>query len=243
MPGILYGVSVGPGDPEAIAVKGARVLQAADVVAYPAGRDGKLGFAQQIVAPWLRTGQQQLPLHFALSRDPDALEQAWSEAGDRVLAHLRRGESVAFACEGDASFYGTFAYLARAVRVRDPTIAIEVIPGVCSPLAAAAATAMPLVLRDQTLAVLPALYDLDALRRALDWADVVVLLKVGSVYAQVWEVLRARGLLGCSWAIERAGSAAQVIHPDLRAQPALELPYFSLLVVQVRPETPSAEVR
>jgi len=183
-----------------------------------------------------------LPLHFALSRDPEALQAAWREAGDRVLDVLERGDSVAFACEGDASFYGTFAYLARAVRARNPEIAIEVIPGVCSPLAAAAATAAPLVLRDQTLAVLPALYDLAALHRALDWADVVVLLKVGSVYAQVWEVLRERGLLARSWAIERAGSAEQVLHPDLRDLPELQLPYFALLVVQVRPESPPEEL-
>jgi precorrin-2/cobalt-factor-2 C20-methyltransferase len=100
-------------------------------------------------------------------------------------------------------------------------------------MAAASALKMPLTVRDQRLAVLPALYNLGELDRILDWADVVVLMKVSSVYPEVWEVLRQRQLLEHSYVVERATQSEQVIYEDLRDRPTLKLPYFSLLIVKV----------
>ncbi|WP_232214596.1 precorrin-2 C(20)-methyltransferase [Rubidibacter lacunae] len=232
--GILYGVSVGPGDPELIAIKGVRILQQADVVAYPSGRDGEPGLAERIVAPWLQPKQIRLPLYFSFARVPDIQQQAWTAASDCVWEHLKSGRSVAFACEGDAGFYGTFAYLSQTLRLRYPEARIEVVPGVISPIAAAAALGIPLVARDRKLAVLPALYAVGELEQALDWADAVVLLKVSSSYVQVWDILQSRDLLASSWVVVRATQPGQEILADLRDRRDLKLPYFSLLVVQTR---------
>ena len=229
--GRLTGVGVGPGDPDLITVKAVRRLQTAAVVAYPAGLHGQPGVAEQIIAPWLRSVQQRLPLQFPYVQDDTQLQQAWAQAATQVCDQLQQGRSVVFAAEGDISFYSTFTYLAQAVKQRQPELTVEAIPGICSPLAAAAELGLPLTVRSQQLAILPALYDPDALLTALTWAEVVVLMKVSSVYGQVWPLLRDRQLLDHAIVIERATQTEQIIHRDLATQPDLQLPYFSLMVI------------
>lgn len=232
--GTLYGISVGPGDPELITLKGLRSLQQVPVVAFPAGLQGKPGIAQQIIAQWLNPHQLQLVLTFPYVQDMALLTQAWHVAAQQVWQHLSRGEDVAFACEGDASFYGTFTYLAQTLQQLHPEVVVQTVPGVCSPMAAAAELGLPLTMRQERLVVLPALYAVEELEAVLEWADVVVLMKVSSVYQQVWKVLQRQNLLDSSWVIEWATLPQQVIHSDLRDRPNLKLPYFSLMIVQLR---------
>ena len=233
--GILYGISVGTGDPELITVKGLRLLQEASVVAFPAGVGGKPGMAQQIVAPWLSPQQHSLPLRFPYVQDEGELNQAWLKAAQNVWQYLEQGCNVAFACEGDVSFYSTFTYLAQTLQAIHPGATVQTVPGVCSPMAAVAALGVPLTVRTQSLAVLPTLYRVEDLDAVLQWADVVVLMKVSSVYEQVWTLLKQHDLLERSWIVERATLPNQAIYSDLRDRPKLKLAYFSLLVVQVRP--------
>jgi precorrin-2/cobalt-factor-2 C20-methyltransferase len=231
--GKLYGIGVGSGDPELITLKGLRILKKASVVAFPAGLNGNLGIAQQIVLPWLQPHQRQLALTFPYVQDEAVLTQAWQLAAEQVWHHLQNGQDVAFVSEGDVSFYSTFTYLAQTLQQLHPNVRVQAIPGVCSPLAAAAALGIPLTIRDQRLMVLPALYSMGELEAVLKVADVVALLKVSSVYEQVWAVLQQYGLLERSWVVERASLPNQVIYADLRDRPTLKLPYFSLLIVQV----------
>lgn len=230
--GTLYGIGIGTGDPELITLKGLRYLQAAPIVAYPAGIQGKPGLAQQIISPWVRPEQIQLALSFPFVQDEAILRQAWQQAAQKVWYYLEQGQDIAFACEGDISFYSTFNYLAQTLSEDYPDAQIQLIPGICSPMAAASALGIPLTVRDQRLAVLPALYAVEELEIALDWAEVVVLMKVSSVYQQVWQVLQKRQLLHRSYVVERATLPQQAIYTDLRDRPDLKLPYFSLLIVQ-----------
>ncbi len=231
--GTLYGISVGPGDPELITLKGLRSLQQVAIVAFPAGVEGKLGMAQQIISPWLSQQQQLLALKFPYVQDMTVLTQAWTDAAEQVWKYLQQGLDVAFACEGDISFYSTFTYLAQTLQELHPEAVIKLVPGVCSPMAAASILGLPLTIRHQRLVVLPALYHIGELEAVLDWADVVVLMKVSSVYEQVWKVLERRAILSHSWVVERATLPDMVIHADLSDRPLLKLPYFSLLIVQV----------
>lgn len=232
--GTLYGISVGPGDPELITVKGLRSLQKAPVVAFPAGLQDRLGIAQQTIAPWLSPNQLQLALNFPYVQDMAVLTQAWQEASEAVWQYLKQGQDVAFACEGDVSFYSTFTYLAQTLQQLHPEALVKLVPGVCSPMAAAAVLGLPLTIRQERLAILPALYNVGELEAVLNWAEVVVLMKVSSVYEQVWQILQQHGLLENSWVVERATLNSQVIYADLRDRPTLKLPYFSLLIVQVK---------
>ncbi|PIG91706.1 precorrin-2 C(20)-methyltransferase [Gloeocapsopsis sp. IPPAS B-1203] len=232
--GTLYGISVGPGDPELITLKGWRCLQQVPVVAFPAGVEGKPGYAQQTVTQWLQPQQVQLALTFPYVQEMMVLTAAWQTAAQQVWKYLSQGKDVAFACEGDVSFYSTFTYLAQTLQELQPTAIIKVIPGVCSPMAATAALGLPLTLRQERLVVLPALYTVRELEAVLDWADVVVLMKVSSVYEEVWKVLQQRDFLENSWIIERATLPQQKIYTNLRSHPNLKLSYFSLLIVQLR---------
>ena len=231
---LLYGISVGTGDPELITIKALRILKQVSVVAFPAGLHGKPGIAENIIEPWLSLSQKKLPLIFPYTRKEDILTQAWQEAADQVWHYLELGQDIAFACEGDVSFYSTFTYLAQTLQQLHPQVVIETVPGVCSPLAAANALGIPLTLRSQRLAVLPALYNPEELEEVIGWADVVVLMKFSSVYQQVWQILDRHNLLESSWIVEKATFPDQVIYDNLEKQPQLNLSYFSLLIVQVK---------
>lgn len=230
-PGILYGVSVGTGDPELITVKGLRILQSSDIVAFPAGFNNRLGVAQNIIQDWLQPHQQILPLEFPYVQDEQKLKVAWSKASQQVGQKLTLGNNIAFACLGDINFYGTFTYLAQTLRRSHPEVTIETIPGVCSPMAIASVLGIPLTVNQQKMAVLPALYSVQELETALDWAEVVVLLKVSSVYPQVWQILKQRNLLASSAIVEKATLPEQKIYRDLRNYPQLDLSYFSVLLI------------
>lgn len=233
MTGTLYGIGAGPGDPELITVKGLRLLRAATAVAFPSGIENKPGIAQQIIAPWLQPHQPQLSLAFPYVQDDVVLQQAWHIAASQVWQFLVQGQDVAFVSEGDVSFYSTFTYLAQTLQQLHPEAVIHIVPGVSSPMAAAAALGIPLTVRSQRLVVLPAIYHVAELETALEHADVVVLMKVSSVYEQVWSVLKQHHLLHQSYVVERATLPNQVIYADLSDRPHLHLPYFSLLIVQV----------
>ncbi|TVQ44833.1 MAG: precorrin-2 C(20)-methyltransferase [Gloeocapsa sp. DLM2.Bin57] len=229
--GILYGVSVGTGDPELITLKGLKILQNSPVVAFPAGVGNKPGIAAQIIADWLKPTQRTLALNFPYVQDLTVLSQAWCQAATQVWECLAQNQDVAFACEGDVSFYSTFTYLAQNLQQMYPQVKVEAIPGVTSPLAAAAVLGIPLTLRDQKLAILPALYSMTELENTLQWADVVVLMKVSSVYTQVWQILAKYNLLSQAMVVERATFPNQIVYRDLPNLPYLKLSYFSLLIV------------
>lgn len=234
--GHLYGISVGTGDPELITLKGLRLLRHADVVAFPAGLHGKPGIAETIITPWLIGRHQQLlPLNFPYTPNQADWQQAWEQAAAQVWPYLHQGQDVAFACEGDVSFYSTFTYLAHTLQQAHPKLNVQTVPGISSPYAAAAALGIPLTCQGQKFVVLPALYTVAELEKVLHWADVVVLLKVGSVYSQVWQVLRQWNLLDRSWVVERATMPEQQVYDNLRDRPTLQLSYFSILIIHNKP--------
>lgn len=214
-------------------MKAVRLLQHSPVVAYPAGIRDKPGFAEQIIARWLSPNQIQLSLAFPYVQQQDILEDAWKAAAEKIWQYLAQGQDVVFASEGDVSFYSTFTYLAQTLLELHPEVTVEAVPGVCSPLASAAALGLPLTIRHQRLVVLPALYQPEELETMLAWADVVVVMKVSSVYSQVWSLLKQYELLERSYVVEWATLPHQVIHRNLQDQPDLKLPYFSLLIVNV----------
>jgi len=230
--GTLYGIGIGTGDPELITLKGWRQLQNTPVIAFPSGLKHQPGVAETIIQPWLKPQQIQLPLTFPYVQDENLLHQAWTEAAEKVWHYLNQGQDVAFACEGDISFYSTFNYLAQTLNQNYPQVTIEVIPGIASPMAAAAVLGLPLTVRDQRLTILPALYHIDRLEQALNTSEVVVLMKVSSVYGQVWQLLKQRNLLKQAYIVERATQPNQKIYRNLAQLPQLSLSYFSLLIVK-----------
>ena len=231
--GILYGISVGPGDPELITVKGLKILQNSPIVAFPSGIQGKKGMAQQIISEWLHPEQIQLSLDFPYTKDMKILQSAWINSAKKVWQYLQNGKDVAFACEGDISFFSSFTYLSQTLQQIYPEADVKAIPGVCSPMAAASLLNLPLTIRQEKLVILPAVYSVSELETALDFADVLVLMKVNSVYKQVWQVLKQRNLLQNAQVIEKVSLPQMKVYSDLSDRFDLQLPYFSLLIIQV----------
>ena len=231
--GTLYGISVGTGEPELITVKGLRLLQNTKVIAFPAGINNRLGIAQTIIQQWLQPSQITLALEFPYVTDKTILTAAWKKSAGEVWHYLQQGQDVAFACEGDISFYSTFTHLATTVKQLYPEVPIVTVPGVCSPVAAASDIGIPLTIDKQRITILPAFYTVEQLETALLTAEVVVLLKVSSVYRQVWLILQQHDLLERSFVVERATCSDRKIYRNLTSLPNLKLPYFSLLIIYV----------
>ena len=230
--GTLYGISVGTGDPELVTVKGLRLLQEAKIVAFPAGINQKPGIAEQIIAQWLKPEQITIALDFPYTKDEAILQKAWQQAAAKVWSYLNQGIDVAFTCEGDVSFYSTFTYLAQTIQQYFGPVSIITVPGICAPTAAASDLQMPLVMGKQRLTILPAIYSWEDLEPVLDSSDVVVLMKVSSVYQQVWQILQQRGLLEVSSVVEKATFRDRKIYTNLKDYPKLQLSYFSILIIQ-----------
>ncbi|MGI0479232.1 precorrin-2 C(20)-methyltransferase [Geminocystis sp. CENA526] len=231
--GTLYGVSVGTGDPELITIKALKIIQQTKIIAFPAGINGGLGVAQRIIQSYLQPHHHTLPLSFPYTFSEEILTQAWHKVSLQVWEYLKNGEDVAFACEGDISFFSTFTYLALTIEKLYPDVKIERVGGVSSPMAVASALGLPLTMQGENLIVLPTVYSLKQFEEALDWGDVIVLMKVASVYDQVWQILAQRNLLDRAYIVEKATTDEEKVYHGLRHYPKLKLSYFSIVIIFV----------
>ena len=227
-PGRLFGIGVGPGDPELLTLKALRLLRAASVVAYPAPEQGD-SFARSIVAVWLEPGQREIPIRIPIQprQPPDAIYDA---AAAELATELERGNNVALLCQGDTFFYGSFGHLFARLASR---YRIEVVPGVSSITACAAAASTPLVMRDETLAVIPATLDETEIARRLRESDSVAIVKVGRHFPKVRQILHELGLLDSARYIERATLPNQHVS-SLACVDAARVPYFSMILIRRR---------
>ena len=151
MTGTLYGVGVGPGDPELITLKAHRILQSVPVIAWPAPLEGD-SMARTIAAPHLPGGQTEIPIRMPLVSERFPAQAVYDRAAEDIRGHLADGRDVAVLCEGDPFVYGSFMYIfARLAK----HFAVRVVPGVSSLTAGAAAMGMAIASRNDVLLVLP----------------------------------------------------------------------------------------
>ena len=231
--GRLFGVGVGPGDPELVTIKARRVIKRADVVAYPVAKHGR-GIARRIAAPYLRESQVEVALRYPVTIEETnhpggyegALREFYDASAAELAAHLDAGRDVAVLCEGDPFFYGSYMYLHERLARRYPT---EVIPGVTSFSAAAASTGTPLAKRDDVLTVLPGTLPPDVLAARLRATDAAVVLKLGRRFDVVREGAERAGVAERAVYVERASSAEERSAPLPEVEG--EVPYMSLLLV------------
>lgn len=235
-PGTLYGLGLGPGDPELITLKALRLLRAAPVVAYPAPTGGA-SFARSIVAEFLVPGQIELRVDVPMNPDPQFALEAYGVGAAAIADHLIAGRDVALLCQGDPFFYGSFMYLFGLLTQR---FRIDVVPGVSSVMAAAAATGVPLVCRDDVMTVVPATLPAEELEKRLEAASGIAILKLGRHFAKVRDVLDRLGLLDRARYVERASLPAQRMLPVREVDPA-SVPYFSMILVHRRQDPWASE--
>ena len=225
MTGTLDLVGVGPGDPELLTLKGARLLGAVPVVAYPTTGEGA-ALALDIARTHLNPAAELLPVAIPMALDRGPAQAAYDAAATAILSHLSAGRDVAWLCEGDPLFYGSAMYLVSRVAGSAP---VAVIPGVTSLTAAAAAIGRPLAARNETLKVLPAPLDDAALRAELDTAPAVAIIKVGRHFDRIRALLNETGHAAGAMVVEHATTTRQRINP-LQAFAHGERPYFSTIL-------------
>lgn len=232
MPGRLFGIGVGPGDPELVTVKARRLIGAADVVAYPTAR-AKQPIARGAAAPYLRADQVELPLQYPITTEttdhPEgyagALRDYYDAGAAAIAAHLDAGRDVVVLCEGDPFLYGSYMYLHERLAQRYAT---EVVPGIPAFAAASAAAGTPLVQRDEVLSIIPGTLPPADLRARLDSADAAVVMKLGRTFDRVTGALDDTGLADGAVYVERAS------HPGQRVAALRDVdgkvPYMSLVL-------------
>jgi precorrin-2/cobalt-factor-2 C20-methyltransferase len=224
--GTLYGLGVGPGDPELMTVKAWRLLSLVPVIAYPAA-NGEPSLARRIAAPFIPEDAAELPFAVPMERDRGPAQVAYDQAAAAIAAHLDEGRDVALLCEGDPLFYGSFMYMLQRFEKKYETV---IVPGVSSLTAAAAVAHRPLAARNDCLKVLPAPIDPDRLAAEIETADAVAIIKVGRHFDSVAGVLTRLGLAERAVVVEAATRADQKI-TRLSDAPAGFRPYFSTILV------------
>jgi precorrin-2 C20-methyltransferase/precorrin-3B C17-methyltransferase len=232
--GVLYGVGLGPGDPELVTVKAARIIGSADVVAYHSARHGR-SIARRIAEPYLRAGQIEEHLVYPVTTETTehpggyagAMDDFYRQSAERIGTHLDAGRDVALLAEGDPLFYSSYMHMHTRLTERFNAV---IIPGVTSVSAASAAIATPLVTGDEVLSVLPGTMPVRELARRLADADAAVVLKLGRSYPQVREALSIAGRLDEAFYVERASTDAQRVLPAGEVD-ADGVPYFSLAIL------------
>jgi precorrin-2/cobalt-factor-2 C20-methyltransferase len=229
MTGTLYGLGIGPGDPDLITLKALKLLQATNVLAYPALEDGE-SLARAIIAPHLNEPKTEIAVRIPMTVERAPAQAAYDTAADELSEYLEKGENVVVLCEGDPFFYGSFMYLFGRIAEKFP---VEVIPGVSSLTACATALQSPLSARNDILTILPAPLPSDILRDRLRQTDSAAIMKVGRHFSRVRDVILDLGLAENARYIERATMETEKILP-LTEVPDDAAPYFSMILIHKR---------
>ncbi|WP_330180966.1 precorrin-3B C(17)-methyltransferase [Nocardia sp. NBC_01503] len=241
MSGKLWGIGLGPGDPELVTVKAARIIGAADVIAFHSAKHGR-SISRAIAAPYMRAGQLEEHLVYPVTTETTdhpggyqgAIDEFYESAAARLAEHLEAGRSVALLAAGDPFFYSSFQHMHRRLADRFES---EIIPGVTSVSAASAALGTPLVEGEQVLSILPGTMPVEELTERLRTADAAAIMKLGRTYPGVRQALSDSGRLDDAYYVERASSTRQRV---LRAADVDEasVPYFAITIVPgPKPET------
>ena len=236
--GTLYGIGVGPGDPEWITVKAVRILAACRHVCVPRSGLATDSVALEIARNYLRPDAIVHEQSFPMTADADLLRQHWRAAAREVYELLRSGEDCCFLTLGDALLYSTYIYLLRELQAIDPAAPVVTVPGITAFSAAAALTNRPVGEGKQLVTIVPASDDLDPFLAALDRGGTVVLMKIGQRLERVLDELEQRKMLERSVFVAHAGRPQQRVETDLRRLRGLaaNTGYLSILIVQANPE-------
>ncbi|TCJ95448.1 precorrin-3B C(17)-methyltransferase [Nocardia alba] len=240
--GKLWGIGLGPGDPELVTVKAARLIAEADVVAFHSAKHGR-SISRAIAEPYLRPGQIEEHLVYPVTVETTdhpggyqgAIDEFYEQAAQRLAAHLAAGRTVALLAAGDPLFYSSYMHMHRRLADRFDA---EIVPGITSVSAASAALGTPLVEGEQVLTVLPGTMPVDQLTERLRTTDAAAIMKLGRTYPGVRRALSESGRLADAYYVERASSTRERVLAAADVDDA-EVPYFAItLVPGPKPTTP-----
>lgn len=225
MTGTLYGVGLGPGAPDLITLRAARLIETARVVAYPTLAGGA-SFARSIAAELIAPEACEIAMDVPMTVERAPAQAAYDAGAAQIAEALEAGEDVVCLCEGDPFFYGSFMYLFARLADRHR---VEIVPGVTSLTAAAAAARRPLAARNERLTVLPGPLPEAELRARIEGAESVAIMKLGRHFPKVRAVIDSLGLTSHATYVERATLEAEIVRPLSDAPDTA--PYFSMIIL------------
>jgi precorrin-2/cobalt-factor-2 C20-methyltransferase len=232
--GTLYGIGVGPGDPELITVKAVRILKQVARVFAAASTTNSHSLAEKTISPYLSEGTPIVRLNFPMTRDRVVLGEAWNDNARWILDAVDAGEDVALITLGDPMTYSTFGYMMSTLSRMKPELPIRVVPGVTSFQAASAAAGWVLAEGEESLTVVSGALGAERLKDVIAHTDNVVILKVYRHYGEILQALKELNLAERSVMVSRCGLEDERI----RWNPTEELegvpPYLSLMLVTKR---------
>ncbi|MGQ3488397.1 precorrin-2 C(20)-methyltransferase [Roseovarius pacificus] len=223
--GVLYGVGLGPGDPDLMTLRAHRLISGAQVVAYPSLAGGA-SFARSIAAGAIPAGAREIVMDVPMTVERGPAQAAYDTGAAAIAAELEAGRDVVCLCEGDPFFYGSFMYLFARLSGR---FRVEVVPGVTSITTCAARAGMPLAARNERLTVLPGPLPEAELRARIEGAESVAIMKVGRHLAKIRGVIEALGFTDRAVYVERASLPDEVVCP--LAEAPEKAPYFSMILL------------
>jgi len=229
--GILYGIGVGPGDPELLTLKAVRALGEVDVIFAAASTKNDYSTAFSIAKPHLKKDVRVEQLGFPMTKDKDELEAAWQKNAEIVSAVLKNGEHAAFLTLGDPLTYSTYGYLQRTLLKMDPSLKLRAIPGITSFHAAASKIGLILCESKESLLITSGVTDADKLEEQLDVADNAVILKAYKNFDEIRNTLEKLRLDDKTVLVSRLGMEGESILMDIKDAPKTPH-YFSLALVK-----------
>ena len=231
--GTLYGIGIGPGYPELITLKGARLIGACRNLFVPKARTAAESVALAIARPLLGPEARIEELVFPMTADREELAEKWDAAAARIAEVLTEGDDACFLTLGDPLLYSTYIYLIKALRKRLPDLEAVTVPGIMAFGAAAALAEFPIGEGRESVTIVPTADDLTAVRHAIARGGTVVLMKIGKRLPEVLDLLDREGLMEASVFVSHAGMATQRIETDLRRLKAEgpEAGYLSIILV------------
>ncbi len=231
--GTLYGIGIGPGDPDLITVKGAAILARCRHVFVPKARDAAESLALAIARRYVGDEAAVHELVFPMTSDGEELARKWTDAAGRIAAVLEAGEDACFLTLGDPLLYSTYIYLLRGLRSRMKDPDVVTVPGVTAFSAAAALSGFAVGEGKSPVTVVPAADDLGEVRRALAGGGTVVLMKIGRRLPEILDVLEETGFLERAVFVSHAGMENERLETDLRRlrSQGAEAGYLSIILV------------
>jgi precorrin-2/cobalt-factor-2 C20-methyltransferase len=235
MLGTLYGIGVGPGDPELLTLKAVKVLKEVAHVFAAASSNNDYSLAYEIVRNHLPDNIPVDQLNFPMTFNPESLETAWQANCEKVVEILKQGKHVAFLTLGDPMTFSTFIYLMRKIRQRIPDATITVIPGITSFQAAAASAVLPLAEGEEVFTVVSGAKGGDRLNEVIARSDNVVLMKTYKQFPQILRRVAEAGLQDCCCFVSRCGLEGEIVERDFQKLQAMPQPnYLSLMIIKKR---------
>lgn len=232
--GTLYGVGLGPGDPDLVTIKAARVLQTAAVFAH-FRKKGRSGHARTIAEAHLNGAATEAAFEYPVTTEIDfrddayvnAIRDFYAESAQAIMRHLESGRDVALLCEGDPFFYGSFLHMYDRVKEFYP---VCVIPGITGMSGCWTAAAAPITYGDDVLMVLPGTLDRTTLATRLKDADAAVIMKVGHNLPKIKAALDEVGRSADAIYVERGTMQGERVIP-LSSLEDGAVPYFSIILL------------